>query len=94
MEQVTVYKTSDGKFFESESDGKSHEVELYNNNILKIKENYVRDQLKESCYGYLFAHEYAARKYTNLSPDNPLVHVIIKNSDLVKKILNHLDTIK
>lgn len=94
MEQVTAYKTIDGKIFSSQEEAKKHEKEIYDTEIFKLKEKYLREKLIDSCYGHLFVNEFSARKYTNISPDNPLVHVLIKNSDMVREMLDHLDTIK
>lgn len=94
MEQVTAYKTIDGKIFDLEEDAKKHEKELYESKIFVIKEKYVREKLIDSCYGHLFVNEFAPRKHSNITPDNPLVHVLIKDSRLVKEILEHLTTIK
>lgn len=94
MEQITAYKTTDGKIFDNQEEANRHEEKLYDTKIFKLKEKYVREKLIDSCYGHLFVNEYSARKYTNISPDSPLIHVLIKNSDMVIEILNHLDTIK
>lgn len=94
MEQVTAYKTIDGKIFDDKEEANKHEQELYDTKIFKTKEKYVREKLIDSCYGHLFVNEYSARKYTNINPDSPLVNVIIKNSELVRNILDHIETIK
>lgn len=94
MEQVTAYKTVDGKIFDTQEEANKHEKELYEIKIFNTKEKYVREKLINSCYGHLFVNEFAARKYTNIYPDSPLVHVLIKNSDMVRDILDYLDTIK
>lgn len=94
MEQVTAYKTVDGKIFDTQEEANKHEKDLYEIKIFKTKEKYVREKLIDSCYGHLFVNEFAARKYTNIYPDSPLVNVLIKNSDMVKEILDHLKTIK
>lgn len=94
MEQIIAYKTIDGKIFDSQEGANKYEQELYDSKIFKLKEKYVREKLIDSCYGQLFVNEYAPRKHSNISPDNPLVHVIIRNSDMVREILDHLVTIK
>lgn len=92
MEQVTAYKTVDGKFFETKEVAEIYEKELHSIKILKLKENYVRERLKESVYGKLFINEFEPRK-SNITPDKPLVHVLIQNTDLVKEIINNLENI-
>lgn len=94
MEQVTAYKTMDGKIFSTKEEAQSYEQEVYNLKLLKIKEEYVKERLKESCYGYLFVDQYAPRKSTHILPDSPLVNVLIRDSKLVKEIIDHLETIK
>lgn len=94
MKQITAYKTIDGKIFDSQEEAESYEKEIYNLKLLKIKEEYVKERLKESCYGHLFVDQYASRKSTNILPDSPLVNVLIRDTKLVKEIIDHLDTIK
>lgn len=94
MKKVTAFKTSDGKFFESESEAQTYEQELHNLKLSKIKEEYVKERLKESSYGYLFVDQYASRKSTHILPDKPLLHVLVNDSKLVKEIIDHLETIK
>jgi hypothetical protein len=94
MKKVTAFKTSDGRFFESQEEAESYEKELRNVEVLKLKERYVRERLKESSYGYLFVNEYASRKHFNIGPDSPLVNTLIVDSNLLKEIIAHLETIK
>lgn len=94
MEEIRAYKTIDGKIFDSIKEAESYEQELYNLKVIKVKEQYVKERLKESCYGYLFVDQYASRKSTNILPDSPLVNVLIRDTKLVKEIIDHLDTIK
>ena len=92
MEQIIAYKTKDGKIFDSQEEAEKYEKEVYNFKILKLKENYVREKLKESVYGKLFINEFEPRK-SNITPDKPLVQVLIQNTDLVKEIINNLENI-
>jgi hypothetical protein len=93
MEQIIAYKTKDGKIFDSQEEARKYEKEVYDFKIFKLKEEYVREKLKQSVYGKLFVNEFEPRK-SNITPDMPLVHVLIKDSDMVREMLNHLETIK
>lgn len=93
MENITAYKTSDGKIFENLCDAQKHDQELHNLKIWKEKEDYVREKLKTSVYGDLFYDKYAARK-SSVTPDIPLVYTLIKDTELVKEIIGHLENIQ
>ena len=81
MEQISAFRTTDGNIFASQEEASRHEKVLYETKIFNLKESYVREKLIDSCYGHLFIDKYSARKHTNVSPDNPLIHVLMGYQD-------------
>jgi len=94
MEQFTGYKTSDGKLFEDISDATRHEGELHKFKILKIKKEYIHEKLKNCIYGHVFRDPHGGRRYTNILPDRLIVEVIAQDTNLIKEIIRHLETIE
>jgi hypothetical protein len=95
MEKIETFKTIDGRYFESENDALSHEDKFKQNQLYLRKEKYIRERLRESVYKELYLEgRFQRAKIESVHADNPPVFILLQNPDLVRDILNHLETMK
>ena len=90
IREIIKFTTEDGKIFSSLQEAEEHEKNVKSTNIINNKLTFIKRTLSTSVYGHYFQDPtFKNQEYTKVA-----VQILLQNTDLIEKIINHLKTNK